>query len=340
MRWDYQRGISIESECQEYASRSTRECGIGGFYPALDEGWVFGEKAHGVFRRGRGVIWYRTECLKLYKLCIILANFADMAFPPHDQRHLWLHYHVGGYTEEIVHDFEQRLETIFGRQEVLVSHAWMRVFEIRAALVRKFFLEFFGTCRIGDEMGLDVAGLHTAEQMVEEGFGAYWLGIKRVISDKGILVITGLRLISYNIYGREQAPKKVAATILLYLRSMDQGAANVPYLLALSSLWSVSDDGLRGLSVVTRDIPLIDMGKLIKLDIYREIGDDWAWVASGPERQQVATDGTPEAIEDASAVDEGAQADLTLVHTPQPPPLSPTAGRTMPSRVDRLEEEM
>ncbi|GJY18144.1 hypothetical protein Tco_0389635 [Tanacetum coccineum] len=96
--------------------------------------------------------------------------------PPRDQRHLWLRYQVVGYTEEIVHDFEQRLETIFGRQE--------------------FMLEFFSTCRIGDEMGLDVAGtlcfqlggvrrsmtwrqfilalgLHTAEEMAKDGFRAY-----------------------------------------------------------------------------------------------------------------------------------------------------------------------
>ncbi|GKD76202.1 hypothetical protein Tco_1334484, partial [Tanacetum coccineum] len=36
--------------------------------------------------------------------------------PPRDQRHLWLPYQVEEYTEEIAHDFEQRLKTIFGRQ--------------------------------------------------------------------------------------------------------------------------------------------------------------------------------------------------------------------------------
>ncbi|GKD92327.1 hypothetical protein Tco_1372164, partial [Tanacetum coccineum] len=36
--------------------------------------------------------------------------------PPHDQRHLWLYYQVVGYTKDIVHNFEQRLEMIFGRQ--------------------------------------------------------------------------------------------------------------------------------------------------------------------------------------------------------------------------------
>ncbi|GJT58350.1 hypothetical protein Tco_0993404 [Tanacetum coccineum] len=113
--------------------------------------------------------------------------------------------------------------------------------------------------RIGDEMGLDVAGLHTAEEMEEDGFGAYWLGSERVILDKGDLsdywveISSGRdflrgapsytyirdlvrrlchRLISYNISRRGQAPEKVTTTDLFYLRSMDRGAANVPYLLA------------------------------------------------------------------------------------------------------------
>ncbi|GJX40871.1 hypothetical protein Tco_0255861 [Tanacetum coccineum] len=112
--------------------------------------------------------------------------------PPRDQRHLWLRYQVEGYTEEIVHDFEQRLETIFSRQvnrvhildfkgltpdmrqdlaerlrmvytrddgqEVFVSHDWRRLFRIQAPLVQEFILEFFSTYRIGDGMGLDAAG--------------------------------------------------------------------------------------------------------------------------------------------------------------------------------------
>ncbi|GJX42106.1 hypothetical protein Tco_0257096 [Tanacetum coccineum] len=338
--------------------------------------------------------------------------------PPRDQRHLWLRYQIEGYTEEIVHDFEQRLEMIFGRQvnrvhildfegltpdmrqdlaermrmvytgddgqEVFVSHSWRRLFGIQAPLVQEFILEFFSTCRIGDEMGLDVAGtlcfqlggarrsmtwrqfilalgLHTDEEMAEDGFGAYWLGSERLIPDKGDLsdywveISSGRdflrgapsytyirdpvrrlchRLISYNISGRGQAPEKVTATDLFYLRSMDRGAANVPYLLAqylfrhaegrksdarllgghfigrlAHHFGLVSDDGLRGLSVVARELPLIDIGKLVKLNICMDIGDVWAWVAPRPKRQQVAAAGAPEAAQDAPAVDEGAQAD-------------------------------
>nr|GEX61528.1 hypothetical protein [Tanacetum cinerariifolium] len=288
---------------------------------------------------------------------------SDMAtLPPRDQRHLWLRYQVKGYTEEIVHNFEQRLETMFGRQvnrvhildfkgltldirpdlaermrmvynrddgqEVFVSHEWRRLFEIRAPLVQEFILEFFSTCRIRDDMGLDV--YISAEEMVVDGFGAYWLGSERLIPDK--------------------APKKVTATDLFYLRSMDRRVANVPCLLSqylfrhaegrkigarLSGchfigrlahhFGLVSDDGLRELSVVARELPLIDTGNLVKLNIYIDLGDDWAWVATRLERQQVAAAGAPEAAEDVHVADEGGQAVSTPVQAPQqplPPPLA------------------
>ncbi|GJZ12507.1 hypothetical protein Tco_0547737 [Tanacetum coccineum] len=165
-------------------------------------------------------------------------------------------------TPEIWHDFEQRLETIFGRQinrvhildfeglttdmrqdlaerlrmvytrddgqEVFMSRAWRRLFDIRAPLVHEFFLELFSTCRIGDEMRLDAAG-----------------------------TLRGGRLqVSEDIYG---------------------------VLLTLGREYDV----LRGLSVMTREISLIDIGELVKLNICREIGDDWAWVALRPERHQM-----------------------------------------------------
>nr|GFC50908.1 hypothetical protein [Tanacetum cinerariifolium] len=91
-------------------------------------------------------------------------------------------------------------------------------------------------------------GLHTAKEMAEDGFGAYWLGSERVILDKGDLsdywveISSGRdflrgapsytyirdsvrrlchRLISYSISRRGHAPEKVTATDLFYLRSMD-----------------------------------------------------------------------------------------------------------------------
>ncbi|GKF04764.1 hypothetical protein Tco_0035432, partial [Tanacetum coccineum] len=203
-------------------------------------------------------------------------------------------------------DLAERMRMVYtgdDRQEVFVSHTRRRLFRIRVPLVQEFMLEFFSTCRIGDEMGLDVAntlcfqlggfrrsmtwrsfilalGLHTTEEMAEDGFGAYCMDFLR------------------------------GAPSYTYIRDPVQRAANVPYLLAqylfrhaegrksgarLSGGYFigrlahhfglVSDDGLRGLSVVTREISLIDMGELVKLKNCMEIGDDWAWVALGLERQ-------------------------------------------------------
>nr|GEX30264.1 hypothetical protein [Tanacetum cinerariifolium] len=54
--------------------------------------------------------------VKFCNLCTYLVDFLAMTpRPPRDQRHLCLRYQVEGYTEEIVHDFEDRLETIFER---------------------------------------------------------------------------------------------------------------------------------------------------------------------------------------------------------------------------------
>ncbi|GKG42319.1 hypothetical protein Tco_0476617, partial [Tanacetum coccineum] len=39
-------------------------------------------------------------------------------------------------------------------------------------------------------------------------------------------------LIAYNIAGRSQAPEKVIVTDLFYLRGVDVGSINIPYLLA------------------------------------------------------------------------------------------------------------
>ncbi|GKC33491.1 hypothetical protein Tco_1045875 [Tanacetum coccineum] len=119
-------------------------------------------------------------------------------------------YGVEGYTKEIMRqDLAERLRMVYTEddgQEILVSHAWMRLFEIRAPLVHEFILEFFSTCRISSEMGLDVIdalcfqlggarrsmtwrhftlalGLYTAEEIAKNGFEAYWLGSERVIPD-------------------------------------------------------------------------------------------------------------------------------------------------------------
>ncbi|GJS95081.1 hypothetical protein Tco_0802049 [Tanacetum coccineum] len=279
-------------------------------------------------------------------------------------------FNVEGYTEEIMHDFEQRLEIVFGRpvnqgQELFTSHAWSRLFEIKGPLVREFMLEFFSTCKMSDaELGLDEAdtlcfqlgGARRSTRAIPNNrdLRDYWI---EVSSDRDFLEAAPSyvyirdpmrrlchRMVSYNIFGRGQALEKVTATDLIYLRSMDQVTINVRYLLAqylfrhaegrkigarmlgghfigrlAAHFGLVSDEGLMGLTVITREPPMIDMDELVKLNICVKVGDTLAWVASGPERQQVVTVGAPKVAKDALVVDEGAPAIPAPVQAPQPP---------------------
>nr|GEY54312.1 hypothetical protein [Tanacetum cinerariifolium] len=128
-----------------------------------------------------------------------------------------------------------------------------------------------------------------------------------------------------------QAPEKVTGVDLFYLRSMDQETANIPHLLAqylfrhaegrksearlpgghfigrLAAYFGVSDEGLRGLEVVTCELLLIDLHELGRLNICLRFSDTWAWVAPRPKRQQAIAAGAHEADEAGLAVDEGAQ---------------------------------
>ncbi|GJW80823.1 hypothetical protein Tco_0144798 [Tanacetum coccineum] len=97
---------------------------------------------------------------------------------------------------------------------------------------------------------------------------------------------------------------------------------------------------LRGLTVIAPKLPIIDMGKLVRLQICMEVNDTWAWVAIGSKRQPDAAAGAPAVAEDASAVDEGDQAISAIMQAPQQPPPPPAGAQTMPQRLGRLEKEV
>ncbi|GJW19154.1 hypothetical protein Tco_0026590 [Tanacetum coccineum] len=226
--------------------------------------------------------------------------------PAADQRHPWLKYEVKGYTLGIVHSCDQRLETIWSRP-----------------VNRDHVLDFEG---LAPEMRQDLA----------------------------------VRL--------RMAPEKVTGVDLFYLRSIEHGTTNVPHLLAqymfrhaegrksgarLSGghfirrlamhFRLVSDEGLRGLHVVTRELPLIDLHELRRLNICMRYGDTWAWVAQGLVRQQVAAAGAHEANEARPTAKEVAPKIPVPVPAPaQAPPQLPPAPqpRTMSQRIERLEEEV
>ncbi|GJV81420.1 hypothetical protein Tco_1517290 [Tanacetum coccineum] len=211
------------------------------------------------------------------------------------------------------------------------------------------------------------------------GFGAYWADSARQIPDKRDLrdywigisstgdflgttpSYTAIRdhilrlchrLIACSIAGRSQAPEKVTVMDLLYLRGMDVGSVNVPYLLArylrlfaagrksgahifggqfvarlAEHFGLLTAEILGGLTVIALKLPIIDMGELVRLQICMEVDDTWAWVAMGPERQPDTAAGALRVAHDAPIIYEGSQADPAPVHAPPPPPV---AARTMP----------
>nr|GEV69376.1 hypothetical protein [Tanacetum cinerariifolium] len=138
----------------------------------------------------------------------------------------------------------ERMRLVYIRddgQEVFVSHTLRRLFGIRVPLVQEFILEFFSTCRIRDEIGLDVADT-LCFQLGEDGFGAYWLGSKRLILDKGDL----------SDYWRFATGRKRGALI--------SGGKFVARLVEHFRL--LAEERLQGLTVIAPALPIIDMSEL------------------------------------------------------------------------------
>nr|GEU40059.1 hypothetical protein [Tanacetum cinerariifolium] len=141
------------------------------------------------------------------------------------------------------------------------------------------------------------------------------------------------KLIACSIAGRSQAPEKVTVTDLFYLRDIDVVSVNIPYPLARYLR------RLQGLTVIVRDLLVIDITELVRLQICEELVDTWAWVAPRLERQPDAAAGALVDARGAPDIDEGAQAIPAPTQAPQPP-LATGPAQTMAPRLARVEEEL
>ncbi|GJX05160.1 hypothetical protein Tco_0191076 [Tanacetum coccineum] len=214
---------------------------------------------------------------------------------------------------------------------VFTSRAWRRMFEIRGLLVHELILEFFST--FSWRQFFLALGLHMEEEMQTARFSVYWAESARQFPDKGdlrdywmgissagdFLGITPSytlirdpilrlchRLIACSIAGRSQAPEKSRVHI-----SGGQFVARLAEHFGL-----MTPEILGGLMVIAPELLIIDMTELVRLQICAQFDDTWAWVTMGPERQPVATVGSPAVAEDALIIDEGGQADLTPEQAP------------------------
>ncbi|GJV88753.1 hypothetical protein Tco_1532691 [Tanacetum coccineum] len=158
----------------------------------------------------------------------------------------------------------------------------------------------------------------------------YWIGISSAGDFLGITpsytLIRDLilrlchKLITCSIARRSQAPKKVTATDQFYLRGMDVGSVNVPYLF---------DKYLRLFATGRKSGDLISRGQFIAR-LAKHFGlltEERLW-------------GLTVIAPTLPVIDMAELAILALVQEPQQPPPPPAVGRTMPQRLGRLEEEV
>ncbi|GKF91524.1 hypothetical protein Tco_0275225, partial [Tanacetum coccineum] len=191
-------------------------------------------------------------------------------------------------------------------------------------------------------IGFGTYWTESARQILDkEGLRDYWIGISSAgdflgttpsyISIRNLILRLCHRFIACIIARRSQAPEKVTVTNLFYLRGMDVGSINIPYLLArylrlftagrkskahisggqfvarlAEHFGLLTVEILQGLIIIAPALQVIDMAELERLQICKDIGDPWAWVDPGLERQPDATASAPGDAEDALVADEGA----------------------------------
>ncbi|GKB00192.1 hypothetical protein Tco_0828185, partial [Tanacetum coccineum] len=284
------------------------------------------------------------------------------------------------YSDADTADFEERLERIYDQEihRVQVVDFLGMPELMRDVLFARMRMEHRDDVdvvlggarrRLSWRQFILVLGLHI-EEMESPSFARYWSESERMILGKGDLhnywrdistdgdflgppasytLIRDLvlrlchQMMAHSIARRSQAPEKVTLTDLFYLRGIDVGSFNIPYLLArylrrfaagrksgahisggqfvarlAEHFGLLTAEILGGLTVIAPELLIIDMA---------ELSD--------------AAAGAPVVIKDAPTADEGNQAGLAPVQAPQqPPPPPPAITRTKPQKMARLEEDV
>ncbi|GKC31657.1 hypothetical protein Tco_1038951 [Tanacetum coccineum] len=269
------------------------------------------------------------------------------------------------YTDADISDFEERLERIYSREihRVQVVDFQGMPELMRDGLFARMVMEHRDDAggarrRLSWRQFILALGLHTGEEMESLGFasistdGDFLRPLPSYTLIKDPMLRLCHRMMAHSIARRSQAPEKVTMTDLFYLRGLDVGSVNIPYLLARylrrfaagrKSMAHISGgqfiarlaehfgpltaEILGVLIVIAPELPIFDMGELVRLQICMEVDDTWAWVAMRPERQPDAASGAHRVAQDAPIVDEGGHADLAPAHAAPP---QPAISRNMP----------
>ncbi|GKD84343.1 hypothetical protein Tco_1355497, partial [Tanacetum coccineum] len=208
---------------------------------------------------------------KIYNLCTDLADFTNMDFPPRYQRHQYLRFEGLQYIDVDIANFETRLGKIYKRE-----------------VHRVYIFTFGGLTKVMDE-GLRV------RMLMEHRDAQGQSGARRHMSWRQFILALGLHIIE---------EMETAGFGLYWIKSGRQISNKGD----LSAYWrEISFEGdFLGLTMIVRDLPVIDMAELVRLQFYIDLDDTWTWVAPIPEKQQVVVVGALDTAEDAPIADEGA----------------------------------
>nr|GEU57798.1 putative reverse transcriptase domain-containing protein [Tanacetum cinerariifolium] len=224
-----------------------------------------------------------------------------MALPLRDQRHQYLR---GPLVYELILDFF----STFRFREVVHDLDMHRALQFQLGGVRR---------RINWIEFILALGLHSTEEMQTAGFGTS--PFYTFIKDPMLRLYH--RLIGCSIVERSQAPKKVTVSDLFYLRGMDVGSVNIPYLLA----WY-----LRFFASGRKQGAMIYEGHYVArlVENFRLLTKERL---QGPAKHEGDTEGV---VEEASVAPGGGDEDEEMSQA-VPPSL-----RTQGDKIDKIEEEM
>nr|GEV87697.1 putative reverse transcriptase domain-containing protein [Tanacetum cinerariifolium] len=168
-----------------------------------------------------------------------IADFEDRLERIHDKGTHWVQVLDFEGMPELMRDVLYAKMLMEHRDDdgvvVFTSQAWGRIFETRGPLVREIILGFLSTLRFGEVLlDLDTPGT------IQYHLG----GARRRMSWREFILNLGLHtreemesldlamMMTLCIAGRSHAPEKVTMIDLFYLRGLDVGSVNIPYLLA------------------------------------------------------------------------------------------------------------
>ncbi|GKA02540.1 hypothetical protein Tco_0675205, partial [Tanacetum coccineum] len=203
-------------------------------------------------------------------------DILDMAHPPRDQRHQYLRFEGLEYTDADIMDFKERLGSLL--HELILE--FFSTFRFREAI-----LDLDTTRRLQFQLGrvrrriswrefILGMGLHTADEIKSVGFSAYWAESARQIPDKGDLSTYWVG-ISYagNFLGPTPSYTSIRDLMLRlchrYLRMFASGRkrgamiSRGQFVACLAEHFGLLiEERLQGLTVIVRDLHMIDMAEL------------------------------------------------------------------------------